>query len=101
MRDRLQQILDTVRDHLRAGTLATACLVLLAVVVLLNPAKWGLVLWGLVKVSLGGYCGYWISRVVTRDRQHLAETEAERQSIRLSRAIFTAAGVIGMTLGIR
>lgn len=93
--------LDTLKDKLRSGGLLIAGLVLLVIVLLMNPAKWGLMLWGLCKVSLGGYCGYWIGRVVTRDRLHEAGSADERRSIRLSRAIFTAAGVIGMTLGVR
>lgn len=89
------------RDKSRSGGLLVAGLLLLAIVILLNPVKWGLMLWGLAKVAIGGYCGYWISRVVTRDRLHRAKTEAEAASIRLSRSIFTAAGILGMALGIR
>lgn len=93
--------LTPLKDKLRSGALLIVGLVLLGFVILMNPAKWGLMLWGLAKVSMGGYCGYWISRVVTRDRLHAAVTVEDRASIRLSRSIFTAAGVIGMALGIR
>lgn len=32
-------------------------------VLLLNPAKAGLALWGLSRLAMGGYVGYWIDRV--------------------------------------
>lgn len=57
-------ILGWIKDHLRAAPLLVFFLIALAVTAFLNPAKVGLAIWGLAKLGMGGYVGYWIDRVV-------------------------------------
>jgi hypothetical protein len=56
----------------RCSPLLVLFLVSFAAVLALNPAKAGLALWGLAKLGMGGYVGYWIDRSVFRaeDRPH-------------------------------
>lgn len=51
-----------VFDFLRAWPLAAIALVLVAVVLLADLARLDLLIWGLTKVSVLAYAGYWIDR---------------------------------------
>ena len=52
-----------ILDKLRAWPLLVLGVVVLALVVDLNAAKLGLMLWGLARVFVFGYLGYWLDRV--------------------------------------
>lgn len=64
-----------VRDLVRASPLLALFLITFAVVLMLNPAKAGLALWGVSKIALCAYVGYWADRLCFRpeDRPHVLE----------------------------
>ena len=68
-------ILAKLRDLARAYPLLLLFAVTFLVVLLLNPAKAGLALWGVSKIALCAYLGYWVDRLCFRpeDRPHLLE----------------------------
>jgi hypothetical protein len=51
-------------DKLRASPLLLVFLIAFAVTVWMNPAKVGLTIWGIAKLGMSGYVGYWIDRLV-------------------------------------
>lgn len=59
----------------RAIALFLVFVITFAVVAFIAPPKAGLAVWGLSKLALGGYVGYWIDRTVFRpeDRPHLLD----------------------------
>lgn len=77
----------------RAFALALVFIVTFAVVVVVAPQKAGLALWGLSKLALGGYVGYWIDRSVFRpdDRPHLLEGVSKGTAWKRRAAIVSAA----------
>jgi len=93
--DRLRGI---VADALRAWPLLALFLLTFPVVLLLNPAKAGLALFGISKIALGGYLGYLCDRYGFRpeDRPHALEgiskgTAWKRRAIIMAAAIVAAA----------
>ena len=100
MKPRTTEILDKLRDTARAYPLLLIFLLTLAVVLMLNPAKAGLALWGVSKIAMCAYLGYWADRLVFRpeDRPHLLEgisrgTAWKRRSLIVAAAIL-AGGLI-------
>jgi len=51
-------------DKLRASPLLVFFLIAFGVVFSINPAKAGLVLWGVARVGLFGWLGYWVDRII-------------------------------------
>lgn len=86
-------------DAARAAPLALVCLLSLAVVWGLAPQKTGLVLWGLCKLCLGGYLGYWTDRWAfgPQARPHRVAGLAQAAAW-LRRALIIAASVIATAL---
>jgi len=62
-------------DLFRAWPLLLLFLITFSVVAFIAPQKAGLALWGLSKLALGGYVGYWVDRLTFRpeDRPHALE----------------------------
>lgn len=83
----------------RAIGLALVFLITFAVVVFVAPQKAGLAVWGLSKLALGGYVGYWIDRSVFRpeDRPHLLDGIAKGTAWK-RRACIVSAAVIATAL---
>lgn len=65
------------------------------VVLLLNPAKAGLALWGVSKIALCAYLGYWADRLCFRpeDRPHVLEG-ISRGTAWKRRALIIAAAIV-------
>ncbi|HEY1136591.1 MAG TPA: putative holin [Xanthomonadaceae bacterium] len=75
MNPRTSNLTQKLRDAARAYPLLLLFAITFAVVLLLNPAKAGLALWGVSKIALCAYLGYWADRLCFRpeDRPHLLE----------------------------
>lgn len=85
-------------DLLRAWPLLVLFLVTFPVVLLLNPMKAGLALFGIAKIAMGGYLGYFVDRWAFRpeDRPHALEgiskgTAWKRRAIIIAAALVAAA----------
>ena len=92
------KLIDRLRDLSRAWPLLAVFLVTFAVVLMIAPQKAGLVLFGVSKIALGGYIGYWADRLCFRpeDRPHVLEgisrgTAWKRRAIIVSAALIAAA----------
>lgn len=89
--------LPTLRDKLRASPLLALFVVTFAITAFLNPAKVGLTVWGIAKLGMGGYVGYWIDRLIfPYARPHdligiEAGTSWKRRALIVSAAIVAAA----------
>lgn len=66
---------EKIRDAFRAFPLLILFLITFVAVLLIAPQKAGLAIWGISKLALGGYVGYWTDRLAFRpeDRPHLLE----------------------------
>lgn len=73
--DKAKAIARKLRDLSRGAPLLLLFALTFAVVLVLNPAKVGLVLWGVSKIALCAYVGYWADRLCFRpeDRPHLLD----------------------------
>lgn len=90
--------LDRFRDLARAYPLLIIFLIAFAVTALMNPAKVGLTIWGLAKLGMGGYVGYWIDRhIFPYARPHTLEGIAQGTSWK-RRAVIVAATIIAAAL---
>lgn len=94
----VQSLAQRGRDLFRASPLLAVFLIALILTAMLNPAKVGLTIWGIAKLGLGGYLGYWVDRVCFRpeDRPHVLEGISKgaawkRRAIIISAAIVAAA----------
>lgn len=83
----------------RVIALALVFLITFLVVTFIAPQKAGLAVWGLSKLALGGYVGYWIDRSVFRpeDRPHLLEGVSKGTAWK-RRACIVSAAVIATAL---
>lgn len=59
-----QQALPSIRDKLRATPLLLLGAITFLVVLLMNPAKVGLLIWGASRLGLYAYLGYWVDRII-------------------------------------
>lgn len=86
-----------IADKLRASPLAVVFVLAFVGTLLMNPAKLGLLVWGIAKVSAGGYLGYWCDRLLFRseDRPHLQQGIA-RGTAWKRRALIAAAAIFAM-----
>lgn len=64
MKNKLAALLQhpLLKGTLRASPLLLICLIAFAITAFLNPAKVGVAVWGLSKIAMGGYVGYWSDR---------------------------------------
>lgn len=53
-----------LKDKFRAAPLLIIFMIAFAVVWTLNPAKAGLALWGVARIGLFGWLGYWVDRYI-------------------------------------
>jgi hypothetical protein len=53
-----------LRDKFRASPLLIIFIIAFTVVWTLNPAKAGLALWGVARIGLFGWLGYWVDRII-------------------------------------
>jgi len=92
---KFQKAIDWLRDVLRASPLLLLFLIAIAIVCWLNPAKAGLTVFGIAKIALGAYIGYWSDRLCFRaeDRPHRLEGIAKGTAWK-RRAIIIAACVV-------
>ncbi len=101
VRQRLRDAAATFRawsaDKLRASPLAVLFIVTFCVTIFLNPVKLGPAIWGVAKVTLGAYIGYWADRLCFRpeDRPHKLSGIAQGTAWK-RRAVVVAAGIVGM-----
>ncbi|HEY4145185.1 putative holin [Pinirhizobacter sp.] len=61
---RIFRISPRVRDLFRATPLLLLGAITFAVVLVLNPAKVGLLIWGASRIGLYAYLGYWVDRII-------------------------------------
>lgn len=94
----MPNILERYRDQLRASPLLVLFLLTFAIVAFMAPVKVGLTLYGMSKLALGAYTGYWIDRLCFRDedRPHKLDgiakgTAWKRRAIIIAAAIIAAA----------
>lgn len=88
----------TVRDALRASPLLVLFVVTLAITAALNPAKVGLVVWGVAKLGMGGYAGYWIDRLIFPYARPHQLTGIEAGTSWKRRALIVSATVVAAAL---
>lgn len=90
---------DPLRDSMRAWPLLALFTVSFAVVYHLAPQKVGLTLFGICKLGLGAYIGYWADRFTFRDedRPHRLEGIAKGTAWK-RRAIIVAASILAAAL---
>lgn len=85
-------------DLRRGSSMLLLFMAPLLVIFIFNPIKAGLALWGLCKLGLGGYVGYWIDRVCFRgdaSRPHALQDDSMRAAW-LRRAIIVAASILAV-----
>jgi hypothetical protein len=87
------------RDLSRAWPLLLLFLITFAVVVWLAPQKAGLALFGVSKLAMGAYLGYWADRLCFRaeDRPHALEGISKGTAWK-RRAIIVAASIVAAAL---
>lgn len=93
-----QHLRSHLRDKARASPLLAVFIITLVITAALNPAKLGLAVWGVAKLGMGGYVGYWIDRLIfpyARPHQ-LIGIEAGTSWKR--RALIVAAAVVASAL---
>lgn len=64
IKDRLRAALPALRDKLRATPLLLLGAITFGVVLVMNPAKVGLLIWGASRIGLYAYLGYWVDRII-------------------------------------
>lgn len=82
-------------DLARGGPLLLVFALTFLVVTSINPAKAGLALWGVSKIALCAYVGYWADRLCFRpeDRPHL-NVGISRRTAWKRRALIVAAAIL-------
>lgn len=95
MTPRTTDLIKKLCDIARAYPLLLLFLLTFAVVLMLNPAKAGLALWGVSKIALCAYLGYWADRLCFRpeDRPHLLDG-ISRGAAWKRRSLIVAAAII-------
>lgn len=94
---RLRAALRKLNDKLRASPLLLLFVIAMIPVLVWNPAKVGLTVYGIAKIGLGGYLGYWVDRIVfPYARPHELEgisqgTAWKRRALIVSAALIAAA----------
>lgn len=93
--DAARSAVSKLRELGRGSPMLLLFVITFLVVIYLNPAKAGVAWWGVCKLMLSGYAGYWIDRFVFRpeDRPHLVEGIA-RGTAWKRRALIVAAAIL-------
>lgn len=93
--DQLRKVFAHAHDLARGWPLLLLFVVSFAGVLALNPAKAGLALWGVTKLAMGAYLGYWADRLCFRDadRPHRLQGIAQGTAWK-RRAIIVAAAIV-------
>ena len=89
--------LAAIKDKLRASPLLLIFLVTLVGVFALAPQKAALALWGVSRIAMGGYLGYWTDRLVFHTRPHQLQG-IERGAAEKRRSTIVAASIIAAGL---
>lgn len=93
-----REFLRKLNDKLRASPLLIIFLLAIVPVMVMNPAKVGLTLFGIAKIGLGAYLGYWIDRLLfPYARPHLLEGVAQGTAWK-RRAVIVAAAILAAAL---
>ncbi|WP_430391088.1 putative holin [Dyella sp. 20L07] len=95
---RLQSVLPSLRDKLRATPLLIMGAMTFLIVLMLNPAKVGLLIWGASRLGLYAYLGYWVDRIIfPYARPHTLQGVAEGTAWK-RRALIVAAAILAGAL---
>lgn len=95
---RLVAAWPSVRDKLRATPLLLLGVVTFIVVLVLNPAKVGLMVWGVARIGVYAWLGYWVDRIIfPYARPHILSGIAEGTAWK-RRALIVAAALIAGAL---
>lgn len=95
---RLRALWPALHDKLRASPLLLLGVVTFAVVLVLNPAKVGLLVWGVARIGVYAWLGYWVDRVIfPYARPHTLTGIAEGTAWK-RRALIVAAALIAGAL---
>lgn len=94
----LSPTLTWLKDHLRVAPLLIFFGIAMAATAFLNPAKVGLAVWGLAKLGMGGYVGYWIDRVVFPYARPHTQTGIAAGTAWKRRAVIVGAAVVAAAL---
>lgn len=96
---RLQAVWPTLRDKLRASPLLLFGAATFVVVLVLNPAKAGLLIWGVARIGVYAWLGYWVDRVIfPYARPHTLTGIAEGTAWKRRALIVAAALIAGSML---
>lgn len=91
--------MNRLTDILRAFPLLAVALAAAALMALADPANAGLLVWGLAKVTLAAWLGYWIARSMDRGRRpHELPEGPVRDAALLRRNLLVAASMIAFGL---
>lgn len=94
----LRTACPALRDKLRASPLLLLGMVTFWVVLVLNPAKVGLLVWGASRIGVYAWLGYWVDRVIfPYARPHTLTGIAEGTAWK-RRALIVAAALIAGAL---
>jgi hypothetical protein len=94
----LDTVLPQLRDKLRATPLLALGLIVFGVVLLMNPMKLGLMLWGAARLGVYAYIGYWADRIIfPYARPHSLTGIAEGTAWK-RRALIVAAAILAGAL---
>lgn len=94
----MRDFLRKLNDKLRASPLLIIFLLAIVPVLMMNPAKVGLTLYGIAKIGLGAYLGYWIDRLLfPYARPHTLDGIAQGTAWK-RRAAIVAASIIAAAL---
>lgn len=98
IKNRLAALAPILRDKLRASPLLAVFVIAFVPVILMNPAKVGLTLYGLAKTALFGYGGYWCDRLLYPGGRPHALVGIERGAAEKRRAFIVAAWIVAGAL---
>lgn len=86
------------RDKLRATPLLALFAITFVVVLLMNPAKVGLLIWGASRIGLYAYLGYWVDRILFPDARPHVLTGIAQGTAWKRRALIVAAALLAGAL---
>jgi len=96
---RIHAVLPALRDKLRATPLLLLGAITFGVVLTMNPAKVGLLIWGASRIGLYAYLGYWVDRIIfPYARPHVLTGIAEGTAWKRRALIVSAALLAGALL---
>lgn len=96
----VSKLINSKFDLLRAWPWLFLAVIMSVVVGITNPQQLSVLLWILTKVALAGWLGYWIYRSLHPYARVHELSGKERQNAMLVRAIYVAAAIIALGLGL-